>query len=208
MGTSNTTIAEKKLRTRVPASLENEYGKASFTVTAELHSIGGQKPYFAVTVSSRDFGGCCHDLSAKVWPEISGFIPLHLSDENGTPMHAKANGLYWIQQAYQIAYNLDCKSVGLNPLFHKQPDPKSFEHSCSHFRVTPEKINQVFSDIENEYSARLNSTPMTEYLIKTYPQFYRDPLFAIIEKHIDKLITVLTPEWKNQADQFKAFLNA
>lgn len=65
------------------------------TVTAGLRKFDGQAPYFTVTGETVDSGGCIHDEILTVWPELAPVVALHLSDENGAPMHAVANALYW-----------------------------------------------------------------------------------------------------------------
>ncbi len=98
------TTQTKAVKTfRAPADYGN---RCAFTVTAEVH---GQPPYFAVTgdiynksVRTRNGDGtqacgCLHAEAAKAWPKIKPIIALHLSDsETGEPMHAEANGYYWL----------------------------------------------------------------------------------------------------------------
>jgi hypothetical protein len=69
---------------------------------------GNTLPYFSVTVDGReksargrgsDFGGCCHELVAKVAPDLKPLIALHLSDVTGQPGHAESNGWYWLAGA-------------------------------------------------------------------------------------------------------------
>lgn len=43
-----------------------------------------------------EFGGCCHDEILKHWPDLAPLAALHLSDIDGAPMHAEANGWYWL----------------------------------------------------------------------------------------------------------------
>lgn len=64
---------------------------------------GNELPYFSVTASGKpkkggggEFGGCCHELVLDVAPDLAPLIDLHLSDINGAPMHADANGWYWM----------------------------------------------------------------------------------------------------------------
>lgn len=59
---------------------------------------GNAKPYFSLTGDGMDrgseFGGCCHDDILKHWPDLQPLVDLHLSDIDGVPMHAEANGWY------------------------------------------------------------------------------------------------------------------
>lgn len=79
-----------------------------------LHWLSGNRlPYFSVTVSEGfyrgtvrrrrrgdfDFCGCCHELIATVAPDLAPLIALHLSGADGAPMHAEANGWYWLAGA-------------------------------------------------------------------------------------------------------------
>ena len=44
-------------------------------------------------------GGCLHHEIARAAPELAPLIALHLSTEQGVPMHAEANGWYWLAGA-------------------------------------------------------------------------------------------------------------
>lgn len=86
-------------------------GGRTYRITAKggLHMIrGNHAPYFSLTadidrkVGSRwveDSGGCCHDEILKHWPDLADLAALHLSDIDGQPMHAEANGWYWLAGA-------------------------------------------------------------------------------------------------------------
>jgi hypothetical protein len=70
---------------------------------ATLSREGNQRPYFSLTGETweprkRDrsgISGAIHDEILAVWPELEPLARLHLSDENGEPMHAIANAIYW-----------------------------------------------------------------------------------------------------------------
>lgn len=59
-------------------------GHCDFSITGMAWTLQGEE----------DFGGCCHEEILAVKPELKLFIDLHLSDANGMPMHAIANGFY------------------------------------------------------------------------------------------------------------------
>jgi len=76
------------------------YGSnAQIKVEAGLHYLqGNDRPYFSVTAdvkgSQGEAGGCMHTEIAKYWPKLAPIIALHLSTDQGEPMHAEANGWY------------------------------------------------------------------------------------------------------------------
>ena len=80
------------------------YGrKATLTANATLHAIGKQPPYFSLTGNvtiprHQDWeeGGCIHDRILAQWPDLADVAALHLSDMDGVPMSAEANGWYWL----------------------------------------------------------------------------------------------------------------
>ncbi len=81
---------------------KNYGGSRRIKVEAGLHLLGGNPlPHFSVTAEiyrpkARDIdaGGCLHEEVLKYWPSLKPIIDLHLSDSNGVPMHAGANGWY------------------------------------------------------------------------------------------------------------------
>jgi hypothetical protein len=73
--------------------------RMTFRVEGGLHYMrGNSAPYFSLTASGFDhgseFGGCCHDVILKHYPKFADLAALHLSDIDGVPMHAEANGWY------------------------------------------------------------------------------------------------------------------
>jgi hypothetical protein len=70
-----------------------------------LRQLDDQRPYFTVTGeawapgnnrrSDPDVCGCIHDIVGEIFPDLHDLIRLHLSDVDGVPMHAHANGWYW-----------------------------------------------------------------------------------------------------------------
>lgn len=89
------------------ASYENEKNRAY--ALGGLHYIRGNAlPYFGLTLASwrrergkweEDAFGCDHETILKRWPHLAPLAALHLSDINGAPMHAEANGWYQLAGA-------------------------------------------------------------------------------------------------------------
>lgn len=112
-------------------------GAVRLTVTAGLHHIEGNKrPYFSVTAvlrkrgSGREIcGGCMHDEIAAHFPALVPVIAMHLSDDDGKPMHTEANGRY---------------HLGFGE-YSKQDT----EAAARHFRITVEEAEALRQDIES-----------------------------------------------------------
>jgi hypothetical protein len=79
--------------------------KHRIKVRAELESLGGQTPRFSITGQidrqaknnrwMEECGGCIHEEILQQFPQLKPLVEVHLSDENGVPMHAYANAAYW-----------------------------------------------------------------------------------------------------------------
>ncbi len=71
-------------------------------VKGGLHHIkGNSAPYFSLTCDiyerGRDVGGgAAHDEILRKAPHLKPLADLHLSSIDGVPMHAAANGWYWM----------------------------------------------------------------------------------------------------------------
>lgn len=101
----------------------------SFTVFGGLHYLkGNSSPHFSLTYWSHrkgfpnqcESGGAGHDEILRHFPQFADLAALHLSDMDGTPMHAEANG--W----YDLAGALD----GVGERYH-------VGNSERHFPITP-----------------------------------------------------------------------
>lgn len=80
--------------------------RRTFTADVKLYSYGGQAPHFSATGEERNLRrrgdeqveacGTMHDEIVRYFPELAPVVRVHLSGADGTPMHAVANGLYWL----------------------------------------------------------------------------------------------------------------
>lgn len=136
--------------------------RGRIVITAELHQLGNQSPYFSVTCAigtarelrSGDWqtGGCLHDEALQVWPEIAPVVRLHLSDEDGVPMHAVENGFFWAAKAAGIPqkYGPD------------QSAEECLSFLANHLRVSSSVAQTVVSMIRHAYDEPLQEgEPLT-----------------------------------------------
>jgi hypothetical protein len=77
-----------------------------------LDKLGDQTPYFTVTgaawsarpgrmAAEPDMCGQLHGIIRRVFPSLADVIALHLSDPDGVPLHALANGWYWYGNGHE-----------------------------------------------------------------------------------------------------------
>lgn len=64
-----------------------------FSVTGSLWDAG--RPRSTRRRENPDLGGCIHDEILQAAPELAPLVAAHLADQDGTPMHAEANGWYF-----------------------------------------------------------------------------------------------------------------
>lgn len=98
MRKSNETVYANMRWTRNYTKYGTQY---QFAVTAEIHSLGGQAPYFSLTgwgknPKQRDdeWGGACHDDIVAALPHLEKYVKWHLFAWPTGPMHYVANTLY------------------------------------------------------------------------------------------------------------------
>jgi hypothetical protein len=107
-----------------------------------LHHDGNASPYFSIggdifriAKNGRkvwEAGGCIHDEIIKHFPQLQALVDVHLSNEDGVPMHAYANAGYWAGH---------CK---INP-------EKDTEMLAKHLRVSKDQANEMTTYINHHY---------------------------------------------------------
>lgn len=89
---------------------------------------GNALPYFSLTHDTRrkckngrwveDSCGAGHETILKYFPRFADLAALHLSDVNGVPMHADANGWYFMAGSFPDAFGRTDRGV---PQFRQRP---------------------------------------------------------------------------------------
>lgn len=98
---------QAKLTKSYTGDLAGRGAKTIIEVVVGLCKLDGNAhPYFSLTGSifvpgqrERGTSGMIHDEILAHWPELAPLAAIHLSDDNGVPMHAEANGRYWLAGA-------------------------------------------------------------------------------------------------------------
>lgn len=158
-----------------------ERGKSiRFEVNGQLTQIGNQSPYFSITANEYENSilqscGCMHEDILKHFPKLQDFVDMHLSDINGIPMHAIANGWYWL-----------LKSLGNNftDWPGQQTPEESFKIFCDHLRITERQGRDIQDTI-------LNTIAITPGI---------DPKFNEAKKQFIEIVNAMFPRWKKEAD--------
>lgn len=108
---------------------ECKNGHQDFKITADIYEKGKPKidKYFIC-------GGSCHDEILAACPDLKLFVDLHLCDYKGIPMHASANGYYFLRNGFN---NVKPESTEF---------PAKF---CEYYRLTPAQF-ELLNTSENE----------------------------------------------------------
>lgn len=131
-----------------------EHGtKYRIKVEAELiHRDGNTKPYFSITAQIDRkaknnhwyfmCGGCIHDRIVEHFPELQPLIDVHLSDDDGTPMHAYSNASYWAG--------------------HSKWQPLDLVTFARHLRVTETEAAELVEWVANAYGTDFDAVTTAE----------------------------------------------
>lgn len=172
----------------------DEYGRkvrGFLGVYGGLHMIkGNHAPYFTITTEvhqsgypDREWGGGAdHETILRYWPEkFADLVALHLSDIDGVPMHAVANGWYALAGALggagETYHRGNAESYGR---MDTSPDGclKAF---AEHLRIPlahAESIREEFKD--------------------------RELVGADAKARLAEIVDTLRPQWKREADDCRA----
>ena len=137
------TINGRTERTTITITLDDDCrnGHEDFSLTADIEEKDGRGRWVDAG------GGCCHDHILEIMPELKPFADLHLCAWEGIPMHAAANGWYWLQG---VAPELADHCKNLEACHGGTGSGAKSPTECrrifgEHFRVTDAEIDKILS---------------------------------------------------------------
>lgn len=167
----------------------------SMTVYGGLHYLrGNSAPYFSLTASGQfdvrqpggEYGGCCHDEILKWYPEMVDLAALHLSDIDGTPMHAEANGWYYLAGCYPDAFGERYHGGNANKHF---PD--------GYRKPTSDECLEVFADHCRVPLAEAATIRDKVQAVAMAAEHSRN---AIAKATLAEIMATMRPRWKAEAE--------
>ena len=156
-------------RTR-PAGTDGYHVPLTFRVEGGLHYLhGNHAPHFSLTYTQhrKGFpnqcysGGAGHDTILALYPRFADLAALHLSDIDGVPMHAEANGWYALGGALGGAG--ETYHAGNGKVQHWRPDgtfdgyrestpAECLESFARHCRITLAEAESIRAECSAEYA--------------------------------------------------------
>lgn len=179
-----------------------EYRGNSVTVKGGLHYLrGNPKPYFSLTCDIYDArgkdigGGANHELILSGLPHLKPLADLHLSDIDGVPMHAEANGWYWLLGACPALQGGRNQYHGGNSKGHhggeyRLPTPdECLAIFANYMRIDLATANEVRDTVMKAY----NGTPQ-------YKRIYEDQGSVNARAAFAPWAAAQAPRWKQEAE--------
>lgn len=166
---------------------------------------GNDMPYFSLTGEVREKSGggwwsrsgCVHEDLVQAWPELKQLADLHLSGIDGAPMHAEANGYYWIAGAVGGVFGSKVDGGYLGQKYHggsggygRSPD-ECLAIVARHFRVSEADAIELVALVRLAHYAGRSTYGCMEKAGKA---------------RLHDWIEAQRPRWKSEADKCRADL--
>jgi len=138
-------------------------------VTAELNYIpGNSAPYFSLTMDAHQTGhpnqcksgGAAHDTILQYFPQFADIAAMHLSNMDGAPMHAEANGWYWLSGAmggFGEDYHGGNSKGGHGGKYRETTPSECLQIFADHCRITMREARGIAAAVA------LNGAPRTKW---------------------------------------------
>lgn len=160
-----------------------------------LHYIkGNSAPYFSLTYDQHrkgfpnqaSSGGTGHDYILKYWPQFADLAALHLSDIDGVPMYAEANGWYKLAGSLPDAFGEQYHSGN------------SQQHFPDGYRLpTGDECLAMFAE---HCRIPLAEARKIRQSIMTRGMNAKDNRLAIAKAELAAIMDTMRPRWKAEAD--------
>lgn len=96
-------------------------------------------------------GGCIHDEILQHRPDLKPLVDLHLCDEEGSPMHAVANGFYFLENMFKTAE------------YYRADDNTDYSKVLrEHLRINNDELRELVELVTASYSANEVKEAMKE----------------------------------------------
>lgn len=115
-----------------------------FIIDISTDGIGCDQ-YFSITATGFRRFGCLHDEILQYRPDLKPLIDIHLSNLDGMPMHAEANGWYWLAKACGIKQQYE----------PDQSELDSFVIFGQHIRTLPKEAHEILKRVKTSENPRL-----------------------------------------------------
>lgn len=154
-----------------------------FTIT-----ITTERNHFSITADGFRRCGCLHDEILQLNPALKPFVELHLSDLDGVPMHAEANGWYWL-----------AKAAGIPQRWEPAQDAKTcLQHFRDHVRLP--NCLAILDAIKWEYQKGRQSVALSEEASKRTEQEAHKVGAAKARELWGQFMDKMRPRWKAEAE--------
>lgn len=163
----------------------------NFTIKISTEGCVG-KQYFSITANAYRRGGCLHDEILELRPDLKPFVDLHSSDLDGVPMHAVANGFYWL-----------CKIIGIPQQYEPEQDENTcFKYLMKHMRMNPaDTVEKVIRPCAAAYVAGKMSVAHNVKVSPTCAQVQHKAGLSEVTKTFAAIVETQKPRWKSEADE-------
>ena len=179
---------------RRPPGTDGSLVPLMLTVYGGLNYLrGNSAPYFSLTYwqhrsghpNQCQSGGAGHELILQLYPELADLAALHLSDIDGAPTGAEANGWYWLAGALG----------GLGQRYHGGSLPSRSEAEClaifaRHCRISEGEAMTIRSAVLRAYAS---AGPEAVELEPAARQ-------AAARAEWGAIMDAMRPRWKSEAD--------
>lgn len=160
-----------------------------FTITIQT-----DRNYFSITADGYRRCGCLHDEILELNPALKPFVDLHLSDLDGVPMHAEANGWYWL-----------AKAAGIPQRWEPEQDAKTcLKYFRDHVRLP--NCLAILDAIKWEYQKGRESVAQNESVTERTEQEMQKVGAARARVAWGLFLEAMHPRWKAEAEHALALL--